>query len=111
MASSNVKPNNSDSDDDNGIVIETPPLSPRTAAVSFQKMRSIGFNAYVAMCFMVTIFCMCMIVVDKFHKTQGPDYSNFYTLTIGFILGKFTILVVDKLISRRSKIAATNGST
>ena len=79
--------------------------SPRCLAggATFQKIRQLGFSAYVVMCFLVTIFCMGMMVATTFAKTQGPDHTTFYASTISFILGKFTILVFDKLIQRQTK--------
>jgi len=99
ISTTSVRPNG-DSDEEADNV----PTSPRSIAVAngtFQKMRAVGFNAYVIMCFAVMGFCMAMMVVETYHAPiSGRDNSSFYSSTIGFILGKFTILVMDKLISR-----------
>lgn len=78
--------------------------TPRTpgTATTFQKIRRLGFSAYVIMCFMVTLFCMGMLLLAAFKKPEGTDHSTFYASTISFILGKFTILVMDKLIKGRA---------
>lgn len=113
ISTTSVKPGESDEDDG--------PISPRGSNVitngNFQKLRAIGFNAYVVMCFLVMGFCMAMMVVETYHAPiSGRDNSSFYSSTIGFILGKFTILVMDKLISRhiankhKIKQQATNAS-
>lgn len=81
--------------------------TPRTpgTATTFQKIRRLGFSAYVVMCFMVTMFCMGMLLLTALKKPEGTDHSTFYASTISFVLGKFTILVMDKLIKGRSSIA------
>lgn len=80
--------------------------TPRTPghATTFQKIRRLGFSAYVVMCFMVTMFCMGMLLLTSLKKPEGTDHSTFYASTISFILGKFTILVMDKLIKGRAAV-------
>ena len=98
IGTTSVRPNG---DSDEEVEVPTSPRSIAIANGTFQKMRAVGFNAYVIMCFAVMGFCMAMMVVETYHTpTSGRDNSSFYSSTIGFILGKFTILVMDKLISR-----------
>ena len=68
--------------------------------LTFQKLRRMGFSAYIIMCFAVVAFCMVMLALDNYIPRQAGtvDNSTFYASTISFILGKFTILVMEKLV-------------
>jgi uncharacterized protein YhhL (DUF1145 family) len=68
-------------------------------------MRQVGFAAYVAMCFLVMLFCMGMIILNTLYS-HGDN--NAYYAIISFILGKFTMLVVDKLV--RQQVQANNNN-
>lgn len=77
--------------------------------ITFQKIRRIGFSAYILMCFLVVGFCMTMLALDTFIPNKNPDSSDnstFYASTISFILGKFTILVMEKLVRTSTARAA-----
>lgn len=68
--------------------------------MTFQKLRRIGFSAYIVMCFLVVGFCMTMLALDAYIPRQSNtvDNSTFYASTISFVLGKFTMLVMEKLV-------------
>lgn len=70
-------------------------------------IRKFGFKTYIAFCSLVTAFCMTMIVVERIYPDPSTGNNNsFYTSTVSFILGKFTILVFNEYLKSNQKKSA-----
>jgi hypothetical protein len=75
-----------------------------------RKIIKSGFAAYVILSFVISFFCMFMLAIDKFYPTDDENEQNtFYASMLSFIIGKWTGIVVTKLLADAGSSSGLRG--
>jgi hypothetical protein len=58
----------------------------------------VGFFSYIILTFVTAGFCMTMLLIEHISPSDSPRADTFYASMLSFILGKWTGLVLTKLL-------------